>query len=86
MFSYLDNKAIEAYAYGLSHFSREETAEMIDEQPFMHFTRHQIRELEYLVNLPFVQFWFELIKDSKLVEFLDCLLANFRKYRDTYKL
>lgn len=31
-FGYLDNKLIEAYAYDLSHFSKEECAEMM-EQP-----------------------------------------------------
>lgn len=52
----------------------------------MHFMRHQLREINYLVGLPYVQFWFELLKDTKLVEFFDALLLNFRKYRDTYKL
>jgi dsRNA-specific ribonuclease len=36
--------------------------------------------------LPFVSFWFELLKDTRLVEFFDTLLLNFRKHRDTYKL
>ena len=33
-----------------------------------------------------MQFWFEFLKDNRLVEFFDTLLLNFRKYKDTYKL
>ena len=36
--------------------------------------------------MPFVQFWFEFLKDNRLVEFFDTLLLNLRKYKDTYKL
>jgi hypothetical protein len=38
------------------------------------------------LNLSFIQFWFEFLKDQKLVEFFDTLLLNLRKYKDTYKL
>ena len=85
-FGYLDNKLIEAYAFELSHFSKEETSEMMEQPQFCHFMRHQLRELQFLINLPFVQFWFELLKDGKLIEFFDSLLLNFRKFDDTYKL
>lgn len=48
--------------------------------------RHLLRELNYLLGLPVVLFWFELLKDNKLVEFFDTLLLNLRKSKDTYKL
>jgi hypothetical protein len=86
VFSYLDNKIIEAYACNLTHFTKEELGGVMEEQQFMHLMRHQLRELNFLLRMPFVQFWFELVKDSKLVEFFDALLLNFRKFRDTYKL
>ena len=52
----------------------------------MFYIRQQERDLSYLLNLPFIQFWFEFLKDQKLVEFFDTLLLNLRKYKDTYKL
>jgi len=39
-FGYLDNKLIEAYAYNISHFSKEEKAESMEQPQFMHFMRH----------------------------------------------
>lgn len=86
LFSYLDNKYIESYAYGLGHYSKDEANEKIDEAQLLHFMRHLLRELNYLLSLPVVLFWFELLKDNKLVEFFDTLLLNMRKSKDTYKL
>lgn len=59
---------------------------MMEQPQFLHFMRHQLRELQFLISLPFVQFWFELLKDSKLIEFFDSVLLTLRKFKDTYKL
>ena len=42
--------------------------------------------LSYLVSLPFVKFWAEIVKDRQFLDFLDMFLQNMRKYNDVYKL
>ena len=39
-----------------------------------------------MLNLPFVQFWAEVTKDSQVIDFLDAFLLNMRKRNDVYKL
>jgi len=52
----------------------------------MHYSRQLIQELEYLLSLPFVKFWAEIVKDSQVMDFLDAFLFNMRKRNDIYKL
>lgn len=45
-----------------------------------------LKELQFILNLPFVKFWYEITKDSQIIDFLDGFLLNVRKHNDVYKL
>ena len=59
---------------------------MLEDDAFLHFTRKLNQELEYILALPFVNFWAEVTKDSQVIDFLDAFLLNVRKKNDVYKL
>jgi len=85
---YLDNKLVETYCNpdGEGDFTNKERPEVLDEEEFMHFSRQLVQELEYLLVLPFVKFWAEVVKDTQVIDFLDAFLFNMRKRNDIYKL
>ena len=85
---YLDNKMVESYCTpdGKGDFSNKERPEVLEEEEFMHYICQLIQELEYLLALPFVKFWAEVVKDSQVMDFLDAFLFNMRKRNDIYKL
>ena len=83
----LDNKMIEAYITKTDNFSKQESlANILDEEAFLLYSRQQQKEPQYMLNLPFTVFWFEMCKEHNLIDFFDTLLLNIRKFRDTYKL
>ena len=45
-----------------------------------------LKELQFILSLPFIKFWAELTKDSQIIDFLDGFLLNVRKHNDVYKL
>ena len=45
-----------------------------------------LKELQFLLALPFIKFWAEFTKDSQIIDFLDTFLLNVRKHNDVYKL
>ena len=65
---------------------QQEEMECLDEQVFLFNTRVTIKELEYLLSLPFSKFWAHLTKTDRVQAYLDTILANLRKVNDTYKL
>ena len=52
----------------------------------MHHLKQMRKGLSYLISLPFVKFWAEIVKDGQYLDFLDMFLQNMRKYNDVYKL
>ena len=52
----------------------------------MFYTRQLTRELEFVLNKPFVHFWAEITKDSQVMDFLDAFLQNVRKRDDVDQL
>jgi hypothetical protein len=60
--------------------------ECLDEEVFLLNTRMTIKELEFLISLPFAKFWAHLTKTDRVQAYLDYFLANVRKVNDTYKL
>ena len=72
-FFYLDNKLVDAYLMEkasdfalLPSFSSEEAAEALDQDVFVHFLKQAQRELEFVIDLPFIQFWFVLTRNQDL--------------------
>lgn len=63
---YLDNKLIEYYCgcCDEADFSNRERAEVLEDEAFMFYTRSLATELEFVLSLPFVQFWAEVTKDT----------------------
>jgi len=59
---------------------------VLEDEAFLHYTRRLNQELEYILSLPFVNFWAEVTKDSQVIDFLDAFLLNVRKKNDVYKL
>ena len=83
---YMDNKLIDVYYSNKERFTSEERGEQIDREAFLLYTRLTIKELQYFLNLPFIKFWAEIVKDSQIIDFLDDFLLNVRKHNDVYKL
>ena len=52
----------------------------------MYYLQSLTKEVEFILNLPFVQFWAEVTKDTQVMDFLDQFLLNIRKRNDVYKL
>ena len=59
---------------------------MLEEEAFMYYLQSLTKEVEFILNLPFVQFWAEVTKDTQVMDFLDQFLLNIRKRNDVYKL
>lgn len=59
---------------------------MLEEEAFMYYLRSLTKEVEFILNLPFVHFWAEVTKDTQVMDFLDKFLLNIRKRNDVYKL
>lgn len=71
---YLDNKMIEVYCYpsNTQNLSgQHEVRETLDEEVFLFYTRQNLQELEYVLNLPFAKFWATMTKNDKVISFLD---------------
>ena len=83
---YLDNKMIEAYYNMEERFDRDEQIEILEQDTLINYFKQMRKELHYLVSLPFVKFWAEIVKDAQVLDFLDDFLANVRKCNDVYKL
>jgi hypothetical protein len=69
---YLDNKMIEHYSLPFEDQpfnlwqGQQEEMECLDEQVFLFNTRVTIKELEYLLSLPFSKFWAHLTKTDRV--------------------
>jgi len=48
--------------------------------------RKIIKELEYMVDLPFIRFWVYTTKFPLFLSFLDEFLQSARKYNDIHKI
>jgi len=85
---YLDNKLIEYYCGCCeeSDFSQRERPEILEEETFMYYVCQLTVEVEYVLSLPFVQFWAEITKDTQVMDFLDAFLLSIRKRNDVEKL
>ena len=59
---------------------------MLEEEAFIYYLRSLTKEVEFILSLPFVQFWAEITKDTQVMDFLDQFLLNIRKRNDVYKL
>ena len=60
----MDNKLIDVYYSHKERFTSEERGEQIEREAFLLYTRLIIKELQYFINLPFIKFWAEIVKDQ----------------------
>lgn len=81
----MDNKLIDAYYARMENFSDEEK-DLLEDSELLHFIRQVCRDLEYIYNLRFSQFWGMMYKLPEIQRFLDEFLQNVRKYNDIYKI
>ena len=83
---YLDNMMIEAYYSMQERFDRDEQIQVLEQDTLLNYLKQIRKELNYLIGLPFVKFWAEIVKDEQILDFLDDFLSNVRKHNDVLKL
>jgi hypothetical protein len=84
-FAILDNYLMDQVIS--SSFSQDVNADdLLQPHELVFFLRKISKELEFLLDLPFVKFWATLVKFPQLMEFLDEWLMNVRKYNDAEKI
>ena len=81
----MDNKLIDAYYANRENFAEDER-DLLEDQEFLHFSKILCKDLEYLLNMKFIQFWGHISKIPDIMSFLDEFLMNVRKYNDIYKV
>jgi hypothetical protein len=83
----LDNNLVDLiYSNALSLNHEVTNDDNLGEEELIYHLRKISKELEYLIDLPFVKFWAFISKNSQIVDFLDEVLQNIRKYNDTEKI
>ena len=82
----VDNKLIDAYyAQRMDVFSEDEK-DLLQEDELLHYLRQVNKDLEYLIDLKFTQFWGFVSKTPEISRFLDEFLLTVRKHNDIFKL
>ena len=82
----MDNKMVESYCVRIENFDKNEFSDILEESELIHFMRQIMLEMNNVLDMPFVEFWANIVKRSNVINFLDALLMNMRKNDDIYKL
>jgi hypothetical protein len=82
----MDNKMVESYCVRIENFDKNEFSDLLEESELIHFMRQIMLEMNNVLDMPFVEFWANIVKRSNVINFLDALLMNMRKNDDIYKL
>lgn len=80
----MDNKLIDSYYSKMDHFSSDEK-DILVQQEFLFLVKQLNKELDFLLDLDFVKFWFQITKIEQVLTFLDEFLGNCRKHSDIYQ-
>ena len=86
-FASLDNNLVDSVFSNLMTLSEDQHHDSgLAEAELIFHLRKITKELEYLLDFPFVKFWVYIAKFPVFIEFLDNFLMNVRKYNDLEKI
>lgn len=89
-FHILDNNLIDSVYSNIMTIQKDKLThagdDLLAEQELLYQLRKITKELEFLVELPFVRFWAYAAQLPDFINFLDVFLQNIRKYNDLEKV
>ena len=65
---------IELYFASQERLFKDEKHAALELEAFLHHLKQMRKGLSYLISLPFVKFWAEIVKDGQYLDFLDMFL------------
>ena len=89
-FNILDNNLIDSVYSNIMTIRQDKLGhagdDLLVEEELLFHVRKITKELEFIAELPFVQFWVYMVKVPVFINFLDTFLQNIRKYNDYEKV
>ncbi len=82
----LDNKLIDTYYANRVDLFTEEEKDLLNAEEFLHYIQLVNKDLQFLLELRFTQFWAIIAKTPEISRFLDELLHGVRKHNDIFKI
>ncbi len=82
----MDNKLIDTYYANRVDIFTSDEKDMLQADEFLHFISLANKDLQFILDLSFTQFWALMARTPDLSRFLDEFLQNMRKHNDIFKV